>query len=115
MIERHPVRTVHHELQIHGRCCEIALDSLTVADVEDYLALRFGEASLAQALAGEVFRRTAGHPLFVVALVDHFVALEVILKVDGHWSLAARRGIVCPRDGQRRGGGIFRGAYCRRA
>lgn len=91
MIERHPVRTVHHELQIHGRCRELALDNLTLADVEDYLALRFGEASLTQALAGEVFRRTAGHPLFVVALVDHFVALEVILKVDGHWSLAAEK------------------------
>jgi DNA-binding winged helix-turn-helix (wHTH) protein/tetratricopeptide (TPR) repeat protein len=94
MIERHPAGTVHHELRIHRRCRELALDNLTLADVEDYLALRFGEASIAQALAGEIFRRTAGHPLFVVSLVDHFVALEVILEVDGHWSLAAQKGVL---------------------
>jgi DNA-binding winged helix-turn-helix (wHTH) protein/tetratricopeptide (TPR) repeat protein len=94
MIERHPARTVHHELQIHGRCSGLALDNLTPGDVEDYLALRFGEASLAEALAGEVFRRTAGHPLFVVSLVDYFVALGIIRRMNGQWSLTAQKGIL---------------------
>ena len=30
MAAGHPLRAVHQELQIHGRCMEIALDKLTV-------------------------------------------------------------------------------------
>lgn len=48
IIGGHPARTVHQELQIHGRCAEIALDRLSLAEVEQYLALRFGEAEMVQ-------------------------------------------------------------------
>ena len=70
----HPIRTVHQDLQIHGRCTEVALDRLTRAEVEHYLDLRFDSADLAEALAERVFARTGGQPLFVVSLVDHLVA-----------------------------------------
>ena len=37
-LEGHPIRTVHQDLQIHGRCTELALDRLTQEEVAHYLA-----------------------------------------------------------------------------
>jgi predicted ATPase/DNA-binding winged helix-turn-helix (wHTH) protein len=87
MIGGHPIRFVHQELQIHGRSTQLALDRLSLTEVEQYLALRFADAEIAQALAERVFRRTGGQPLFVVSLVDYFVAEHKILEVDGRWRL----------------------------
>jgi predicted ATPase len=70
----HPIRTVHQDLQIHGRCTELALDRLARTEVEHYLALRFGSADLAKELTERVFVRTGGQPLFAVSLIDHLIA-----------------------------------------
>jgi DNA-binding winged helix-turn-helix (wHTH) protein/tetratricopeptide (TPR) repeat protein len=97
----HPIRTVHQDLQIHGRCTELALDRLTRAEVEHYLALRFGSADLAKGLAERVFARTGGQPLFVVSLVDHLIAQRAIVEVDGQWQLGSEEAIAqdsMPRD-----------------
>lgn len=88
LIGGHPARTVHQELQIHGRCTELALDRLSLPEVEQYLVLRFGDAEMGKTLAQRVFGRTGGQPLFVVSLVDYFVAQREILQIDGHWRLA---------------------------
>ena len=101
IIGGHPARTVHQELQIHGRCTELALGKLSLAEVEQYFTLRFGESDMAQALARRVFGRTGGQPLFVVSLIDCFVAQREILEVDGHWCLAQGRPVSqddIPRD-----------------
>ncbi|MCI0598379.1 MAG: AAA family ATPase [Beijerinckiaceae bacterium] len=100
-IEGHPARAVHQELQIHGLCTELALGRLSLPEVEQYLALRFNEASMVQELAGRVFRRTGGHPLFVVSLVDYSVAQREVLTVNGNWQLAPEdrvSGEGIPRD-----------------
>jgi len=97
----HPIRTVHQDLQIHGRCTEVALDRLTRTEVEHYLDLRFDSADLAEALAERVFARTGGQPLFVVSLVDHLVAQGTIVEVDGRWRLGTEDAIShdsMPRD-----------------
>jgi hypothetical protein len=36
MMGGHPIRIVHQELQIHGRCTELALDRLSLAEVEQF-------------------------------------------------------------------------------
>ena len=51
-VGEHPVRTVHQDLQIHGRCTELALDRLARTEVEQYLALRFDSAELAKRIGG---------------------------------------------------------------
>ena len=97
----HPIRTVHQDLQIHGRCTELPLDRLTRAEVEHYLALRFGSADLAKGLVERVFARTSGQPLFVVSLVDHLIAQRAIVEVDGQWLLGTEEAIPqdsMPRD-----------------
>ena len=97
----HPLRAVHHELQIHGRCSELALDRLSEAEVEQYLALRFGPGDFARSLAPVVMRRTGGHPLFVVSLVDYFIDRGEIIAIDGVWRLAPGKTLSqegMPRD-----------------
>jgi DNA-binding winged helix-turn-helix (wHTH) protein len=84
----HPVRTLHQELQIHGRCVELTLSKLSVSEIGRYLVLRFGAADLASALAPALARRTGGNPLFVASLVDYFVAQGEIVEGEGGWRLA---------------------------
>lgn len=101
MTTKHPIQIVHQDLQIHGRCTELALDRLSMADVEQYLTLRFGDPGIPLALAARIFERTNGHPLFVVTLVDHFVAQKAILDVEGHWRLGLAEAMSpteMPRD-----------------
>jgi DNA-binding winged helix-turn-helix (wHTH) protein len=81
----HPVRTVHDDLQIHHYCSGLALDRLSLADVRQYLAQRFGAPELAEVLAERVFQRTLGQPLFLVSVVDDLVARGAIRDVDGQW------------------------------
>jgi tetratricopeptide (TPR) repeat protein len=88
LVGGHPARTVHQELQIHGHCAELALDKLSLAEVRQYLVQRFGDADLGESVAGQIFARTGGQPLFVVSLVDYFVAQGEIREADGKWRLA---------------------------
>ncbi len=84
----HPLRALHNELQIHGQCFQLALDRLSEAEVEQYLALRFGAGDLARSLMPALMRRTGGHPLFVVSLIDYFIDRGEIIAIDGVWRLA---------------------------
>jgi DNA-binding winged helix-turn-helix (wHTH) protein/tetratricopeptide (TPR) repeat protein len=100
-VGEHPVRAVHQDLQIHGRCTDLALDRLAHTEVEQYLALRFGSAELAKSLEERVFARTGGQPLFVVSLVDHLIAQRAIVEFDGKWRLGSEEAIsqdTMPRD-----------------
>jgi DNA-binding winged helix-turn-helix (wHTH) protein/tetratricopeptide (TPR) repeat protein len=92
-IAGHPISALHHDLQIHGRSIEIAVDRRSRTDVKHYLTLRFGTVEMIEALADRVFRRSQGQPLFVVALVDYFVAQGSIVEVEGRWMLAPNEAI----------------------
>ncbi|WP_395697249.1 AAA family ATPase [Methylocella sp.] len=97
----HPTRALHQELQIHGRCAEIALSALSLAEIERHLTLRLGSAELAHALAPTLRRRTGGHPLFVVSLVDYFLDRGEIVRVEGGFRLAPGKSVSqrgMPRD-----------------
>ena len=97
----HPIRTVHQDLQIHGQCTELALDRLTRAEVEHYLALRFDSTALASGLVDRIFARTGGQPLFVTSLVDHLIAQRTIVAIDGQWQMESEEAISqysMPRD-----------------
>lgn len=87
VVEGHPLRRLHQNLEIHGRCSELRLDGLSQAEVERHLALRFQDEDLASALATPMFRRTQGQPLFMASLLDHFVNQHAIVEVDGAWRL----------------------------
>ena len=90
----HPIRRLHQDLEIHGRCGELRLDRLSRAEVERYLALRFGDDALASTLSGPVFERTQGQPLFMASLLKYFIDQRVIVETDGGWHLSSETAIA---------------------
>lgn len=74
----HPFRGVKQELQARAQCVELPLPCLSQEAVKEYLGIRLGDAPAvpdAGLLAPVVHRRTEGHPLFMVNVVD-FVAAQ---------------------------------------
>ncbi|MDD5033249.1 MAG: AAA family ATPase [Methylococcaceae bacterium] len=84
----HPIRRVRQELQAHRLCHELPLDTFSPAELHAYLGLRFPESRFPEAVAEILYRRTGGHPLFLVNLLDYLLA-EGRLKQSGSlWSIA---------------------------
>jgi tetratricopeptide (TPR) repeat protein len=93
VIGGHPIRRLHQDLEIHGRCGELRLDRLSRAEVERYLALRFRDDVLASTLSEPVFERTQGQPLFITSLLKHFIDQRAIVEIDGAWRLSSKTAI----------------------
>src|SRR6185369_14710009 len=94
VIEGHPIRRLHQDLEIHERCNELRLDRLSRIEVERYLALRFADDALASILSGPVFERTQGQPLFMASLLKYFIDHRVIVETDGGWHLSSEAAIA---------------------
>ena len=75
------------ELAAHGQCEELRVELLTGTAVGDYLTRRFPDGAIAPEVAQLVHRRTDGHPLFMVNLVDYLLARGALARVDGRWTL----------------------------
>jgi serine/threonine protein kinase/predicted ATPase len=84
----HPFHRVKLELQGKGACPELALDFLTRADVDRYLALAFPGHAFSDDFAELVYSRTEGSPLFLVDLLRYLRERGVISESGGRWSLA---------------------------
>jgi DNA-binding winged helix-turn-helix (wHTH) protein/predicted ATPase len=80
------VASLVRELGVRNAATEIALPSLAEPAVESYLRARFPGASLPPALAGSVYRRIEGHPLFMVAMAEHWVARGMLVPVGDRWA-----------------------------
>jgi DNA-binding winged helix-turn-helix (wHTH) protein/tetratricopeptide (TPR) repeat protein len=83
----HPLKAVKQELQVHGCCQELALDYLAEAAVAEYLAGKFPANQFPVGLARLIYQRTDGHPLFMVNLLDYWVAREWIVRRADRWEL----------------------------
>jgi serine/threonine protein kinase len=88
LLSKHPFVPVKQDLQTHGVCREIALELLTRADVERYLALEFPEHRLPEGLAVLIHAKTEGNPLFMVDLLRHLRDRQVLAQEQGRWVLA---------------------------
>ncbi|MDD5034141.1 MAG: AAA family ATPase [Methylococcaceae bacterium] len=89
---KHPLKTLKHELQIHDLCMELSLGVLSSAEVADYLAVRFPECGLPEALAAVIYRRSGGHPLFMISLVAYFLEQRRLIQSKGRWILSGGTG-----------------------
>jgi DNA-binding winged helix-turn-helix (wHTH) protein/predicted ATPase len=67
----HPLATVKHELLARGQGAEVALSYLSLVAVQAYVTARVADPDAAAALAPVVYRRTGGHPLFMVQVTDY--------------------------------------------
>jgi predicted ATPase/DNA-binding winged helix-turn-helix (wHTH) protein len=86
----HPLRAITQELRAHGHGHELELGLLSAAEVAQYLATRFPHSELPFDLAHAIHRRTEGNPLFIVNVLNNWVAEGVLGKANGGWKLAAR-------------------------
>jgi predicted ATPase len=84
----HPLKPVKQELQLHGHCEELTLEFLGEAAVGDFLSARLPGTSFPERLVQVLHRDTSGNPLFLVNLVDDWIARGRIREVDGRWDLA---------------------------
>jgi predicted ATPase len=71
IIHDHPLKMVKQELMIHGQCTEVPLGGLRREAVAAYLARRQAAPEGREDIAAFVYRRTEGHPLFMVQVVDY--------------------------------------------
>jgi predicted ATPase/DNA-binding winged helix-turn-helix (wHTH) protein len=71
ILHDHPLKTVRQELAAHGQCAEVLLGGLSPEGVAAYLAQRRAAPEGYEGLAAFVYRRTEGHPLFMVQVVDY--------------------------------------------
>jgi predicted ATPase len=101
IVRAHPLKTLKQELQLHGQCQGIPLEVLSEAAVEAYLAQRFtsglptseSESLLSvtrRDLARVIHQRTEGHPLFMVAVVEQWLAQGLLVNVAGHWEVRTK-------------------------
>jgi predicted ATPase/DNA-binding winged helix-turn-helix (wHTH) protein len=88
MVHDHPLKTVKQELAAHGLSVEIPLGGLSRPAVAAYVAQRRWAPADYEAVAAFVYRRTEGHPLFMVQVVDY---LERHYLVPGAAPTAADR------------------------
>lgn len=85
ILHDHPLRAMKQNLRIHRLIAHLALELLTPPQVADYLARRFPDGGLTENLPDWVYRRTEGHPLFMVNLVDYLIDRERLARLEGTW------------------------------
>ncbi|MFO7640146.1 MAG: hypothetical protein R6X17_02450, partial [Candidatus Competibacteraceae bacterium] len=72
----------------------IPLTELEPAAVEAYLRARFADAGLAARLAPVLYQRSGGQPFLMNALVEQWLARQLLAPVDGAWRLTAELDIL---------------------
>ena len=92
----HSLKVLKQDLLMRRLCKEIALLPLARGAVNELLGreLHWELALVAMpALAGFVYQRSEGNPLFVLAILEHLIAQRVLVRRNGvgsaHWELCA--------------------------
>jgi DNA-binding winged helix-turn-helix (wHTH) protein len=88
IVRTHPVHAMVQELTIHRYGAEMPLGEWSEAGVAAYLAQRGAGAAVPAALARVLTRRTDGHPLFVVAVVDELIQHGLLQVEPAGWAFA---------------------------
>jgi predicted ATPase len=86
-LSKHPFGPVKLDLQTRGVCREVALEFLSHADVERYLALEFPEHRFPGEFAALIHARTEGSPLFMADLLRYLRDRQVLTQEPGTWTL----------------------------
>src|SRR5262249_14697628 len=89
IVSGHPLKAVKQELLAKQQCQELPLEYLNQDAVRTYLSRRFPSNQFPAKLARLIHERTEGNPLFMVNLIDYFVADGLIREHDESWKLVA--------------------------
>ena len=83
----HPLPGMIQALQLRHHCQELVLSALSPTEVETYLAARLKSAAYAAILGPTLCRRIEGNPLFMVNLLEHWMAQGWLSQHQGEWTL----------------------------
>lgn len=83
----HPIHATARQLKLRACCSEIQLGFLTVDGYARYLQARFGSA-LPYEVAQRLHGRTQGNPLFLVTVINSWLANGSLRSVNAVWSLS---------------------------
>jgi len=92
MSGEHPLRPLVQELRARRHAEELALAPLGPSEVGQYLDDRLRGAVVPGGLTDALHRRTDGHPLFLVNVVDYLLRQELVVEEAGRWALRADAG-----------------------
>jgi len=79
----HPLKPLKQDLLVHHLCREIALPPLEEDEVAEYLAGELGGAAVPDGLAGLIYGRSEGNPLFMVAILQHLREQRLLAEQTG--------------------------------
>jgi DNA-binding winged helix-turn-helix (wHTH) protein/tetratricopeptide (TPR) repeat protein len=82
-----PISLRTRELLVHGQATELALGTLSAADVATFVARRFGEGPFVAELAPVLHQRAEGKLLFLVTMVADLVHRGVLQHGPAGWKL----------------------------
>jgi serine/threonine protein kinase/predicted ATPase len=88
LLAESPFLRIKPELQSRGACRELALEFLSLAEIEQYLALEFPGHRFPPELPKLIHAKTEGSPLFMADLARYLRDRDVIAHTDGAWTLA---------------------------
>ena len=83
----HPIHATAQQLKLRACCREIQLGFLTVDGFARCLQTRFGNA-LPGVVAQRLHARTQGNPLFLVTVINSWLANGSLRQVNSAWSLS---------------------------
>ena len=86
----HPLKSVRHELRLHGLSEEIVLDAFSEKEVADYVASRIPGLAAEETFVRALHARTEGLPLFVADVVSDLVGRGGERASDGEASARLR-------------------------
>lgn len=87
ILKTHPLRTIVNELTGLPNCRRVMLDYLSVEAVIQHLGLRFKDLPGSQTLAELLYKRTSGHPLFLVTILETLVQDGMLARESDCWRL----------------------------
>ena len=101
VVQAHPLRRVHRELEVQGFCRELVLTAWTTPQVEAYIRQRLPGADIEPGFDDWLQVRTEGNPLFVHHTLEHLLQHEWLQEEAGVWKparSASQLGEVLPED-----------------
>jgi predicted ATPase len=78
----HPAKGLKQDLRMRRLCTEIALAPLSKPAVRELLSRELQQQEVPPRLAGFVHRRSEGNPLFAIAILEHLMARDYLVREE---------------------------------
>jgi predicted ATPase len=87
LLTKHPFSQLKLDLQSRGLCKELALEFLSTAEVDRFLAQEFPHHEFPATFSALIHARTEGSPLFMADLIRYLRTRGVLANEGGSWTV----------------------------